>query len=41
MEEKKLTGKQLWQQGLAGKAAEEDEEGEDAIDGMRELKVEG
>ena len=42
LEEKKLTGKQLWQQGLAGKVADEDEEGEDAIEeGMRELKVEG
>jgi hypothetical protein len=40
-EEKKLTGKQLWQQGLVGKTADEDEEGEDAIEGMRELKVEG
>lgn len=40
-EEKKLTGKQLWEEGLAGKAIEEDEEGEDAIDGMRDLKVEG
>lgn len=40
-EEKKLTGKQLWQQGLVGKVVEEDEDGEDAIDGMRELKVEG
>lgn len=41
-EEKKLTGKQLWQQGLVGKVAEEeDEEGEDAIESMRELKVEG
>ena len=41
LEEKKLSGKQLWQQGLVGKVAEEDEEGEDVIDGMRELKVEG
>lgn len=40
-EEKKLTGKQLWQQGLAGNTIEEDEEGEDAIDGIRDLKVEG
>lgn len=41
-EEKKLTGKQLWEQGLAGKTAdEEDEDGEDAVEGMRDLKVEG
>ena len=41
-EEKKLTGRQLWQQGLVGKVMEEeDEEGEDAIEGMRELKVDG
>lgn len=42
VEEKKLTGKQLWQQGLVGKVVEEeDDEGEDAIEGMRQLKVEG
>lgn len=42
VEEKKLTGKQLWVQGLAGKVGEEeDEEGEDAIESMRTLKVEG
>ena len=41
-EEKKLTGKQLWQQGLVTKVVEEeDDEGEDAIAGMRDLKVEG
>lgn len=41
-EEKKLTGKQLWEQGIAGKTAdEEDEDGEDAVEGMRDLKVEG
>ncbi|CAK4032364.1 hypothetical protein DOTSEDRAFT_68348 [Lecanosticta acicola] len=40
-EEKKLTGKQLWVQGIAGKTADEDEEGEDAVEGIRELKVEG
>lgn len=37
LEEKKLTGKQLWEQGLAGKQDEEDEE--DAVDGMQSLKV--
>lgn len=42
LEEKKLTGRQLWQQGLVGKIVEdEDDEGEDAIESMRELKVEG
>lgn len=40
-EEKKLTGKQLWEQGLAVKGADEDEEGEDAVESMRQLKVEG
>lgn len=40
-EEKKLTGKQLWEQGIAGKTADEDEEGDDAVEGIRELKVEG
>lgn len=41
LEEKKLTGKQLWQQGLVGKVVEEDEEGEDAIESLQALKVEG
>jgi hypothetical protein len=40
LEEKKLSGKQLWQQGLAGNVLDEDEEGEDAIEGVRELKLE-
>ena len=41
VEEKKLTGKQLWEQGLAGNVIEEDEDGEDAIaDGMRKVNVE-
>jgi len=39
-EEKKLTGKQLWEQGLAGKVTDEDEEGEDAVDSLQKLKVE-
>ncbi|KAF2632247.1 RWD-domain-containing protein [Macroventuria anomochaeta] len=37
-EERKLTGKELWQQGLAGKGDEEDEEGDD-LQGMKDLKV--
>lgn len=41
VEEKKLTGRQLWEQGLAGKTIDEDEEGEDAVEGLKELKVEG
>ena len=41
VEEKKLTGKQLWQRGLAGNTLEEDEEGDDALEGMQKLKVEG
>lgn len=40
-EQKKLTGKQLWEQGLAGKAMDEDDEGDDGIEGMKSLKVEG
>ena len=39
-EEKKLTGKQLWEKGLAGNAADEDDEGVDVLEGMREMKVE-
>ncbi|TKA82892.1 hypothetical protein B0A55_01149 [Friedmanniomyces simplex] len=43
-EEKKLTGRQLWQRGLAGNTVEEEEEeeeGDDALEGMQKLKVEG
>ncbi|KAF2763738.1 RWD-domain-containing protein [Teratosphaeria nubilosa] len=40
-EEKKLTGKQLWEQGIAGKTADDEDEGEDAVQSFRELKVEG
>jgi len=39
-EEKKMTGKQLWEKGLAGNAADEDDEGVDVLEGMREMKVE-
>lgn len=39
-EEKKLSGKQLWEQGLAGKTLDEDEDGEDAVESLRQLKVE-
>lgn len=37
-EEKKLTGKQLWERGLAGKG-DYDEEGEDALPAVDKLKV--
>ncbi|KAF2706726.1 RWD domain-containing protein [Pleomassaria siparia CBS 279.74] len=39
-EEKKLTGKELWQQGLVGKSADEDDEGSDALAGFHKLKLE-
>ena len=42
VEEKKLTGRQLWERGLAGKAEEDEaEEGEDGLVGMEKLKVGG
>lgn len=37
-EERKLTGKELWQQGLVGKVDDEDDEGDD-LQGMKDLKV--
>lgn len=37
-EEKKMTGRQLWEGGLAGKGDEE-EEAEDAIDSVGRLKI--
>lgn len=37
-EERKLTGKELWQQGLVGKVDEEEDEGDD-LSRFRELKV--
>ncbi|KXT06449.1 hypothetical protein AC578_6119 [Pseudocercospora eumusae] len=41
-DEKKLTGKQIWEQGLAGKVADEEEDGEVGIvEGMKDVKVEG
>lgn len=39
-EEKKMTGRQLWEGGLVGKV-DEDEDGEDAIEGLERLKVTG
>jgi len=43
VEEKKLTGKQLWERGLAGKIMDDDEEedGDDALEGMQKFKVDG
>ncbi|KAI9722376.1 MAG: hypothetical protein M1812_001848 [Candelaria pacifica] len=38
-EEKKLTGRELWEKGLVGKI-EEDEEGGDALEGIHKLKME-
>ncbi|KAJ5899138.1 RWD domain-containing protein [Penicillium taxi] len=37
-EEKKLTGRQLWERGLAGKGDDE-EEGEDALQAVQKLKI--
>jgi hypothetical protein len=37
-EEKKLTGKELWQQGLVGKI-DEDEDGDDGLESMEKLKI--
>ncbi|GIZ39684.1 hypothetical protein CKM354_000305900 [Cercospora kikuchii] len=35
-----LTGRQLWEQGLAGKTADDEDEGDDAItEGVRQVKV--
>jgi uncharacterized protein YdiU (UPF0061 family) len=39
-DEKKLTGKELWTQGLVGKGGDEDDvDGTDALEGMEKLKV--
>lgn len=40
VEEKKLTGRQLWERGLVAKGEEDEgEEGEDGLVGMEKLKV--
>ncbi|KAK4540587.1 hypothetical protein LTR36_009117 [Oleoguttula mirabilis] len=39
-DEKKLTGRQLWEEGLAGNTIDE-EEGEDAVASLQNLKVDG
>nr|POE91153.1 protein gir2 [Quercus suber] len=42
VEEKKLTGKQLWEQGLAGKVMDDEEDdGEDVVASLKALKVAG
>lgn len=41
VEEKKLTGRQLWEKGLVGKVDEDDVEGEDALEAVVNLKVTG
>jgi len=38
-EEKKMSGRQLWERGLVGKVEEEEEGDGDAIDGIERLKV--
>ena len=38
-EEVKLTGKQLWERGIAGRPEEEEDEGVDGLEGMQSLKV--
>ncbi len=38
-EEKKMTGRQLWESGLVGKVDEDEEDGEDAIELPERLKV--
>lgn len=38
-DEKRLTGKQLWESGLVGKGEEDDAEGEDAIAAVEKLQV--
>lgn len=39
-EEKKLSGRQLWEKGLVGKVEDMDEDGEDAVQALENLKVE-
>ncbi|KAK5017182.1 ubiquitin-conjugating enzyme/RWD-like protein [Cryomyces antarcticus] len=36
----KMTGRELWENGLAGKVDEDDEGGDDVLDGVEKLKVE-
>jgi hypothetical protein len=41
LEEKKLTGKQLWETGMVGKVDEEDFDGNDALEGVEKLRIDG
>lgn len=38
-DEKRLTGRQLWERGLAKGVEEEEEDGEDTVEEMRKLKI--
>lgn len=38
-EEKKMSGRQLWEKGLVGKVDDEAEDGEDAVEDMEKLRV--
>lgn len=40
LEEKKLTGKQLWETGMVGKVDEEEVDEDDPLDGVDKLKIE-
>ena len=40
VEERKLSGRQLWERGLIGKVDEEDLDGDDAVTAIEKLKVE-
>ena len=39
LEEKKLTGKQLWETGMVGKVDEEDFDGSDALEGVEKQRI--
>lgn len=39
LEEKKLTGRQLWETGMVGKVDEEDIDGNDALEGVEKLRI--
>ena len=41
VEEKKLSGRQLWERGLVGKGEDEDVDGEDTVEAVGKLKVSG
>lgn len=39
-DERRMTGRELWEKGLVGKVEEDEEDGEDGLDGMERLAVE-